>query len=224
MEIIFHIGLHKTGTTFLQRYVFPKLKNVNLFCTDGRPFNGIEDLEKDKINLISIENLSGSPFSSNEFTRYTIMEELAKLYPNAKIIVTFRNKNSWLKSLYSQYIKTGGTYTYPEWRKKIFNDKYLDFEEYEKLLKEKFKEVLVLKFEQLKSNPEEYIKKICDFIGVDVPDYEIKIVGKKFSDKQLEILRIMNHLPIKVVRIYYFFDTLRTKKFFNQNTNQDAKE
>ena len=121
MEIIFHIGLHKTGTTFLQRYVFPKLKNVNLFCTDGRPFNGIEDLEKDKINLISIENLSGSPFSSNEFTRYTIMEELAKLYPNAKIIVTFRNKNSWLKSLYSQYIKTGGTYTYPEWRKKIFN-------------------------------------------------------------------------------------------------------
>jgi len=28
-NIVFHLGLHKTGTTFLQQEIFPKLSGVN---------------------------------------------------------------------------------------------------------------------------------------------------------------------------------------------------
>ena len=56
-NIVIHLGLHKTGTTFLQQEIFPKLAGVNYkvyFDENKYEFN-------DEINLISCESLSGSP-------------------------------------------------------------------------------------------------------------------------------------------------------------------
>ena len=217
-NIVFHVGLHKTGTTFLQRNVFYNMKNVNFFCTDGRQFTGLNDIDKNKINLISNEWYSGDPHVSKEFSRYNIGKDIAKKYPDSKIIVIFREKNSWMKSLYSQYIKNGGTYNFEKWKSDFFNEKYLDYKEYENFLRDNFKTVLVLWFEDLRKNPDAFIKSICDFIGVEIPVYDNKVVGKRFSSKQLAILRILNFSPIKLQKIYYRFDTKKTRRFFENKS------
>jgi len=217
-NIIFHVGLHKTGTTFLQRNVFYNMKNINFFCTDGRQFTGVKDIDKNKINLISNEWYSGDPHVSKDFTRYKIGLDIATKYPDSKVIVVFREKNSWMKSLYSQYIKNGGTYNFERWKRDFFNEKYLDFKGYEKFLQKNFKKVLVLWFEDLRKNPDNFIKSICDFIGIKVPKYDNKIVGKGFSSRQLAFLRILNFFPIKLQKIYYRYDTKKTRKFFENKS------
>ena len=111
-KIVIHVGLHKTGTSFLQAEIFPKIKNVNYI---GMLRYGSKIYE-DKLNIISDEELSVNPhlppchgnyFDSGQ--RNVIAERLQSIFPNAKIILGIRNKDTWLRSVYSQYVKGGGT-------------------------------------------------------------------------------------------------------------------
>mgnify|MGYP006309316823 FL=1 len=98
-DIFIHVGIQKTGSTFLQREVFRKIKNIHLdgMCNKLIKFNS--DLPKDgKPILISCETYAGNPFSpyvSKE--RYDIAKELNMHFPNARNIFVFRKKNGWGK-------------------------------------------------------------------------------------------------------------------------------
>ena len=60
MKFFMHIGLPKTASTFLQKNVFPKIKNVNFGTPDtGQSFSSYRPVE-DKINLYSNETALGS--------------------------------------------------------------------------------------------------------------------------------------------------------------------
>lgn len=130
--IYLHIGLVKTGTTFLQIEVFPKLKKVNYVCLDDNDsyqrqiFKKILDQESllfevnrtkddllrhfdpNKDNLLSIEMLSGSP-NIQYRDRLNILEKLYALFPDAKIIVGIRSQSEMISSVYNQYVAMGGT-------------------------------------------------------------------------------------------------------------------
>jgi hypothetical protein len=129
-KIIFHVGLQKTGSTFLQDLIFPELKNVTYI---GRPYtqenyafntlqyadsslynplairnelDRIKEIAQGETVLISDELFSGYAFY-NFINRGFIAERLSELTPDAEIILFLRNQTDIIMSLYNQYVKIG---------------------------------------------------------------------------------------------------------------------
>lgn len=115
-----HIGLHKTGTTFLQEAVWPFWKGLYYA---GKPY-GIRPLEgflnaPYNACLFSNEHFTTAP--TGDFMvrrgpgipswaqhRQQRIERLYSLLPNASIILGLRRQPELVRSLYSQYLVWGG--------------------------------------------------------------------------------------------------------------------
>jgi len=208
MEIVIHVGLHKTGTTFLQRRVFPKM-DVNFI---EHPKKFLLDLKQDKINVISEEELSGRPhYIYEKNMRYKFADSLYSMFPNAKIIVGFRKTDSWLNSLWKQYVWRGGTKSKEEFVS-LFKGDYLNFEMYREYLEKRFPAVHVYQFEELLKKPDETIKAMADFIGVPMPEYQMAKDNVSWSNDRIAVLRKLNYLvwtnehpgviPLNVWRVF----------------------
>ncbi|PRQ02269.1 hypothetical protein ENSA5_25050 [Enhygromyxa salina] len=139
-QIILHVGLHKTGTTFLQERVFPALPRVRFVHPyhRARPDDGpIErfllellfrnaacvDVEahrerivawlaqvEEPTVLISSEAIVGWP-AENHSNLAVNTELLARMFPAAKIWLVVRRQDSWVASAYSQLLKAGWSTT-----------------------------------------------------------------------------------------------------------------
>ncbi len=219
-ETVIHMGLHKAGSSFLQKNIFPKIKEIELF--DIGDFNFYTEFSKEKINLISAEGLSSRPFPKANRTDscFVIANRIAKVFPNAKIILILRKKEELLKSWYSEYIKHGGILNYEDWFESWNNYDVLRFEEYISELDRLFSSLLVLNFEDLKKNSDKFVNDICNYIGVESPKFSNKIVNKKLNEKTLKRWRKANLLfkssynpsgPIPF-RLLYEFEKLQRKK------------
>ena len=188
-EVIIHVGLHKTGTSFLQKNVFENIKGIGYrygFSLNDPP-------AKEKRNIIAYEALSGRPYIPGyPDTRFIIANRLKRLFPKAKIIVGTRKIESWKKSLYHQYLINGGIFRYDQFIKKIANSSYMDQESYINYLKDLFDDVLVYSQEQLKNNTDETVKKICDFIEIDVPNYSKRTRNVSMTNNQMKMCRMIN--------------------------------
>lgn len=203
-DIYIHVGPHKSATTFLQNIIFPQIEEINYI---NKPKFDIKnpkldflkfDIEFDKKNLISNESFSGRQQFGGEGSKFEktlqITDELYKTFPKAKIIVGYREKENWLSSLYSQYLKGGGILDYNDWYKKIFDKKFLEFDNYINYLKRLFDSVYIYKFSLLKKNPKEFTKGICNFMNVETPEFENKIINSKLNEKQLKLVKFLNCL------------------------------
>lgn len=123
--LFIHVGLMKTGTTFLQQEIFPKLKSVRYI--DGRDVSFHlyrlvleEDASYDPSlaqkyfypliergpSLISHEILSGDPYYLDANQPRTT-DRLAQLFPHARIIVTIRRQDTLLQSMYLKRLRDG---------------------------------------------------------------------------------------------------------------------
>lgn len=188
-KLFIHVGLPKTGTTFLQHEIFPKIKNVNFIHYQ----NFAMEIYTDKLNIISNEELFGYKVrGSNAHDRFTIADRLKLCFPDAKIILGLRNKKTWLKSCYKQWVRDGGIHEYDYWFNNIFDVSFLNFDEYINYLKSIFDNVYIYTFENLKNNTDECLKNICNFIGCDVPIFENKKYNVGWNDKQIKIARFLN--------------------------------
>ena len=99
-ENYYHIGLCKTGTTFLQKNVFPKIKDINFISSYSH--------ERDKrcnITLYSYEKLTGSPMWHDWYATYDLLQRIPT---DSNIILVLRDKKKWVRSNYVHYIKSGG--------------------------------------------------------------------------------------------------------------------
>jgi len=148
-----HVGLHKTGTTWLQREFYPKISK----------------------RVMSNEMLSGFPVVSSLdlMLKHNLREYYAdcikKQFGDVKIIVGIRNIDSLAKSLYSQYLKAGGTDPYSIWRVMTLDHRYLDYKPYIRYLKDNFTDVYIYTFEDLNNNKKDCLKSLCDFLDCDYP-------------------------------------------------------
>lgn len=116
-----HIGMPRTGSTFLQTKVFPKLSNVSFYGLPYTHFNHafsrmlfsdeslydptvfskeIAKLEGEKI-LLSNENFIGQSMFWAHGNRTRIAERLSAAMPDATIILFIRNQLDLLRSLYA---------------------------------------------------------------------------------------------------------------------------
>jgi hypothetical protein len=165
-EIYFHIGLVKTGSTWLQEVFFPKL-NLTLIRT-RQDFVEMANAQSGKF-LVSYEGLSGNYHKPVEF-RYYYAYGIKALHPNAKIILGLRKQDSWLKSMYTQNIKTGHAKdSYKDWYNSL-DLRICNFDEYLLLLKNLFgNNVYIYHFEDFKQNKQKILKEICCFLDVECP-------------------------------------------------------
>jgi hypothetical protein len=226
-QLYIHIGYPKTGTTFLQQQIFPKvqgLKCINIRAIDSAlskimyqdelSFN-CEQIKTEMIahfaqgkNIISFESLIGEIF--NKLINNTLIaQRLAKLFPEAKIIITIRNQYDLIESLYRQYIHEGGTKKfrdfinlkngqfYPSYdifdftvNPEMFNySNFIDY--YANLFGEN--SILILPYELLKSNPDLFIEKLLSWIGIKkTPQFQNVNYNPGYGATQVCIARVLN--------------------------------
>lgn len=129
--LLLHIGYHKTATTWMQRNlfvpahgwrqlvdhaeVFTHVVGPHGLAFDPSPMRALiearrSSVEPDEVPVISSEIMSGNPFfGGRESDVYA--ERLARIAPDARILISIRNQLRMLPSIYMQYILRGGTQT-----------------------------------------------------------------------------------------------------------------
>jgi len=195
-----HVGLHRTGTTFLQKHVFPQL-NVNFIHVKGVDILKKHKLDNKNSNVLSSEYFSGNPwnfdnenYGSND--RYKIADKIKEMYPDANILLVLRNQDDWKRSLYNQYKKSKGYLSREEFDKK-FDDEYLNFVDYSNYLIKTFgiDKVHILQYENLKKDYKGFIREICKILDVNIP-YGIKnaVYNKSLTKGQEKILKKLRNI------------------------------
>lgn len=135
-EIILHLGLFKTASTYLQHDIFQNMDEI--FYVKRRRYNhtllpdiltsdyisfklqadhfrrGFEELMGDNQKVVlSHEIFSGNPYFQS-FNRFDIAAKLKLLFPAAKVIIGLRGQVSLIDSLYREYIVQGGVKSFDE--------------------------------------------------------------------------------------------------------------
>lgn len=124
-KTIFHIGFHKTGTTWFQNYYYPFVTNAsyinaintkdifvdkNAFDTN---YENLKLIDDSNTLIFCHEELSGNIHTGgmNAYVTKGIANRIKSIYPDAKIIIFIRNQIDMIASCYSQYVQEGGTYS-----------------------------------------------------------------------------------------------------------------
>lgn len=130
-KVVFHIGYHKCGSTYLQKRIFPHLKGaayinrtdysaaLNEYHPGGlsppvRRMSEIATCYDEKKIIFSFEELLGNFHNAGMSGYFTqkIIEDISSEFPDAKILLVIRNQLAILPSLYSQFVKEGGSCTF----------------------------------------------------------------------------------------------------------------
>ena len=120
-KLILHLGLHKTGTTYLQRAVWPRWPGVEYIGKPtprpfATPWDALAQLPGDTF-LLSSEGFTGSLVRS--YHRHQSWLELCRRNLEAladrvsghydlRLILTLRPREEWALSIYKHYLKYGG--------------------------------------------------------------------------------------------------------------------
>lgn len=155
IQVYVHTGLPKTATTYLQKHVFPYLKDVHYIAKEGENdfFNdyfvkirfGNHIIIQDEIQqqfleyvrfvderkvLISEEALSEPRNNGRHFMPNTMI--LAKIFPSVNIIFTIRYQIDFIESFYLQDLRVGGCMSIDAFLR--YNKKKKTFLEFESTL------------------------------------------------------------------------------------------
>lgn len=219
-KIYIHIGHHKTATTFLQE-VFKRNDSINIMNDTVAPWDDelIRSLVlekhfskekvvqvsskrylKNKVNIISAERLSGHPYSCG-YDSTEILERIKSCFPNAKVLITKRNPESFKTSVYKQMVKEG----YPgkfenfiddrQWKALQYRNKYFEQTPLINSYKSQFTEVKILEFENLIDDQDEFLNDLMQFIGVKLNHINIskKRVNPTWKTRRIKALRTINY-------------------------------
>ncbi len=193
-EIFFHVGLPKTASTFLQRNVFPKFKDIQFIKKHDFKQRGpiIEQSDHRKI-LMSIE-LNPDAQGGKEK-----LEDVSRKYPHTHPIIVLRRHGSWLKSKYKYYLRKHGSGSFDQYfdlnDRGILETRNLMFYPKISLLEELFEpRPLVLFMEEIRENPFAVIDLLADYMGVtyNKDAIQIRTVKKSYSQEQLKKVHRFN--------------------------------
>ena len=124
---IVHIGFHKTGTTWFQECVYPRVKNFRyvprarvqaaLLEPTAFAFDAARAARElggaDAPLLLCEENLSGYPHSGGlqGFLTRVLAERIRAALPSARIVMFVRRQPEMIAACYQQYVRAGGTHS-----------------------------------------------------------------------------------------------------------------
>lgn len=194
-KIIFHVGLPRTASTFLQCRVFPAFKGITY--VKKRDFKKHDRFiaEADKPVLLTTEMDIGKG-KPNSRGLYTIAEK----YPDTRIILVLRRHDKWIASKYKYHIRKNGTMDFHaffnvEPNNGFFRREHLRYTNIIDTIESLFtSRPLVIFQEELKNAPEEIIRLMASYCDADVnvSDVKMNVVNYSFSEKQLHLLLRFN--------------------------------
>jgi hypothetical protein len=197
MTSVFHIGYHKTASTWLQGQVFPRLEGRsslhghrltdealrNLARADDADFlprtiAALRDefLEREQQPLLfSYEGLSGRLWRADR-SGFRAIDRIATIEPDARIFVVVREQRTMLRSIYFQYVYEGGTLDAPSfcadpsgpgW---VFAPEHLCYDRLVAHAIERFgaDRVCALPYELLPTRPQVFLDELCEFFDARV--------------------------------------------------------
>ena len=221
-----HVGDYKTGTSWLQQTVFPfhpeiqylgdhfqkselnqalrELVDIRDLDFDADKIKSVfvQNIESnDKIVGISREALSQSNYITGEHALRNA-QRLKAVFGEVKIIYVIREQISMLGSIYSQYLKMGGTRSFEDWFLDPIECKgiieRLKYDKNIEMYQEIFgkENVLTLLFEELKHDKKTFLKKLYSFIGCKDTKFQPKESQKKVTRGIGRSSRAADKLPL----------------------------
>ncbi|MEM6680999.1 MAG: sulfotransferase [Pseudomonadota bacterium] len=224
MNVYIHVGLHKTGTTLLQKKVFPKLTDHILFpwgyqshravtefvtieplSFDAQALRDEFDFEtiKHPGMLFSHEALSSRPHHGRFYAPY-VAERFKQVFPDAKIILTVREQQGLIYSLYVEHVRNGGMHTLREfigtgnepagWAA-LCDLNFFQFDRLATMYRETFGEdnVLTLPYELISHDPRHFFDTLFAFLNVPIVELELsKRVNSGWQPLTVELYRRTN--------------------------------
>jgi hypothetical protein len=222
-----HIGDYKTGTSWLQLHAFqqhPELVYLDWPVTHPEvaqlfyELTGARDLDFDPIGLrdrfqeqidsidrngkkliVSREALSGE-FVSGEHAK-RIAERLYQVFGKTRILLVIREQFSMLASIYSQYVKIGGTLSLRDFvQDPLISNLLVRRLQYEKQINayvELFgiENVHVKLYEESRRDKERFLREILQFFGckdVDFKPVESGLTNPSLTVTGAAIQRVLN--------------------------------
>lgn len=223
-RIIFHIGYKKCASTFLQKSVFPNLKNVcdlanratltdchYIMAEDFEPARFKEIIISNTVNrdddcgylLVSWEDFvqtfryttkigvfKGDSRNSLSATRFeTILGNLYRTFPTARIVMIIREQRSFLLSYFCFNIQS--SYWNTEDLDEVcdlFNTTFSQYDEVFQRYADKFGpgNVQVVPFELVKEDPARFVNTVLRFTGLtydrEIPTKKVNISSKRIVD------------------------------------------
>ena len=165
-----HAGFHKTGSSFLQRRIFPNIPDV---CYLGSP--SLEKAKPEKhrkssrVELLSSEAACGYPYPlTKPFSVDTLLANV-RLYSIQKVFLFQRELSSWAASLYFQTLNEGRWWT-PEEFIRANREALLTWRDAPKQIEFALAEAGVafrcFSYEGMKQNSQATVDQVTDFLGV----------------------------------------------------------
>ena len=201
LDVLLHPGLHKTGTSWLQRTL--------LAPREGAPFLALADPraaiaafvlpdEADfdpqaarralaplaeaaraagQVPVISAEDLGGVPFQ-NRFQRRVVAERLARAFPGAKLLLTIREQDAAILSMYGQFVRYGRAATLEEFLTRpppetgfagLLDHAHYDYDRLLTSVEGLFAETVMLPSEVMLADPQGTYDRLAALFGRDAP-------------------------------------------------------
>ena len=185
-EVFIHVGMGRAGSTFLQYRVFPKLRGLHYIQRIRfRKAPGIIARGKYRKYLVSGE------LDPRIMEKYLV--NFSESLSHARPILVLRRHDEWIASQYRRYLKNGNPWTFREffdiekdegfWKKQ--NLYYFPLIE----LLEKYFESrpLILLYNDLRKDPENFIRSIVEYTGASLDMKRVDISSKhaSYREKQL---------------------------------------
>lgn len=200
-QVIFHCGLPKTGSTYLQQAVFPKCQGGTYVSGKWGFTHFVNFLSSARGSvLVSDERLAWTPLERSDFEngrREKALAYLANTWPRSKLLLFLREPSEMIKSHYAQYLHDGGPLAFPN-----FYERYIhhDAFRFERLLDtvsgQPWQDVLLVDYRELMANPDRVIAMIEAYTGLAFPGWNVqtrkKAVNTSVNGYGAALLRMCN--------------------------------
>lgn len=201
--IFYHVGTGKTGTTYLQYRVFPKLK-------------GIQYIQRTKFKRypqLIAKSHSERILLSREFDQQLEREIKAftKHYPDTTPIIVFRRHDSYIASQYRRFVKNGFRGSFTDFFDLDQDEGYfkqidLNYQHQIKLLEQYFtKPPIVLIYEDMRADPEAFFRQFAELVGAELDPKDVNLHPKhtSYSLQQLKYMqRVGKHIDMRKRRVF----------------------
>lgn len=220
--IVVHIGYHKTGSTWLQRELFPKVRNGRLVSRPvirrellvPHPFRFDPQAARRNIleaaggrAILSEEELSGNLHTAGLHGAMSkeIAQRLARTFPDAHIVVFVRDQMDMVASSYKQYVEGGGTGSIRRFLRPApsphktpnFSLEHLAYDGLIGLYDSLFgsEAVHVYPFEALRRERDAFVARFAADLALDLDPADLSFAPRNVGYRRwtLRIVRVLNH-------------------------------